>query len=135
MLRPKLPAVGDKVTLFGIEAWVTNVDPQGDWMWEIELSSVSAIGAAEMWTIEIPTDFHTTDGMQVTCDDVVVAVVADDKTAEAPFSEDSDRECELCGERLGDPMTSEWGEYWDSGDLTNRLAHASCMLEHDITPA
>ena len=120
MLRPKLPAVGDKVTLFGIEAWVTNVEPASDWMYSIELSSVSAIGAAEMWTVEIPTDFRTTDGVQVTNNNAIYVDVTDD----------SERECGLCGEPLGNPMTSEWGEFIQDGEHV--LAHASCGLDNEL---
>jgi hypothetical protein len=68
MLKPNLPEVGATITIMGIKAMVLTVEPESDWWWRIELSTVSALGseeADEVWSITVPTDYHTTTGRPV----------------------------------------------------------------------
>jgi hypothetical protein len=58
MIKPKLPAVGDRIFLFGIRAEVTAVEPESDFMWNVELLSES-ISGSERWNVKVPTDFRT----------------------------------------------------------------------------
>lgn len=62
MIKPNLPTPGDNVRIMGIEAKVLVVEPQSDYAWRIELSSISVLGSAERWSIELPTDYHTITG-------------------------------------------------------------------------
>lgn len=64
MMAPKIEE-GQKVTIFGVRAVVTEVVPASDWAWHVTLSSVSVMGNAEVWTITVPTDKRTTDGRDV----------------------------------------------------------------------
>lgn len=54
-LVPVLPAVGDKVSLFGLDLTVTVVEPAADWFWSIE--AVNERG--ETATFTVPTDERT----------------------------------------------------------------------------
>lgn len=65
MIKPVLPEPGTRVTIFGVDAVVIGVEPADDWNWSIDLSSVSTLGNAERWSIELPSDFHTITGRPV----------------------------------------------------------------------
>lgn len=55
--------VGETLTLFGVRAVVVDVVPATDYSWSVTLSSINGGGAAEKWTIEVPTDYHTSSGI------------------------------------------------------------------------
>lgn len=62
-LRPTLPEVGDRSTLFGLTGTVTAVEPQDDWNWAVTIEFVGSFHTSETTTVLLPTDFRTTDGM------------------------------------------------------------------------
>ena len=61
-IKPTLPTVGVKVSILGVAATVTEVEPESDWSWRVGLESINALGAPERWWICLPTDYRTEDG-------------------------------------------------------------------------
>jgi len=54
--------VGQTIDLFGVKATVTGFEPFSDFAWNIMLSTVNGGGAAEFFTIVVPTDYDTQTG-------------------------------------------------------------------------
>jgi hypothetical protein len=62
-LKPRAEKmIGETVNIFGVRATVVDAVPASDWAWEVTLSSINGGGEVEKWTIELPTDYHTSTG-------------------------------------------------------------------------
>ena len=60
-----VPKVGQVINVMGMRAEVIAVEPHSDWEWHIELTSRSISGLDEVWSMNVPTDYHTTTGTPV----------------------------------------------------------------------
>jgi hypothetical protein len=114
MIKPTLPEINSKVSIFGVDAFVSSIEPENDWAWRVNLASRNALGGDEEWHIILPTDFRTEDGFPI-----------EDGGNAFTFRDD----CGLCGE---DATLDDYAEFIGP-DGERVMAHSSCAAEHNFT--
>lgn len=124
MIKPTLPEINSKVNIFGVDAFVSSIEPEDDWNWRINLASRNALGATEEWAIVLPTDFRTEDGFPLADGQGFPTEAADEPE---PFTIRDD--CGLCGE---DATLDDYAEF-TGPDGQRMMAHSSCAAEHNFT--
>lgn len=149
-IKPVLPAINSKVSIFGVSALVSSIEPESDWTWRVNLASVNALGATEEWHLIVPTDYRTEDGMSI-ADGNTAFIQPEDATCScgapesAPESEHNTMgtdplqpepftirdDCGLCGE---DATLDDYAEFIQP-DGSHIMAHSSCAAEFDLQQA
>lgn len=116
MLKPTLPEINSKVTIFGIDAFVSSIEPESDWAWRVNLASRNGLGGDEEWHIIVPTDYRTEDNFSIL-------------EGNTPAAFEIRDDCGLCGE---DATLDDYAEF-TGPDGERMMAHASCAAEHNFT--